>query len=158
MNRYLNAGVAALTVAGAMLATVAPAAAQNNNHNGAVSTGGHRASSSVGGARGGYSGRGGYNGGYRGGYGGGYNSGGYYAGAALAGLAVGAAIGACAVLRFPATTAPVTATAAPGYRTWADMVTVTAVWVLLAGVRRALWRLAPPVSNGSGALAPDDIC
>lgn len=106
MNRYLNAGVVALTAAGAILATAAPAAAQNDNHNSAnhqSGATGHRAGSYAGGAtrsysggyqggyRGGYGG-GGYGGGYRG-YGGGYDNDGYYAGAALAGLAVGAAIG-----------------------------------------------------------------
>jgi hypothetical protein len=111
MNNFLSVGVAALTLVGAMLATAAPAAAQDNSQKtggaprAAVQNGAARPTTALQAPAGraytgaGYNNRGAYVGGYNGGYyngryyNGGYNNGAYVAGAALAGLVVGAAIG-----------------------------------------------------------------
>jgi hypothetical protein len=80
MRKILTAATAALTLAGALVATTAPVQAQTRGHGGSF----HGAAVRGGGFRGG---------GYRGGYGyrgGGYR--GYGIGAGLAGFALGAAL------------------------------------------------------------------
>lgn len=98
MRKFLAAGLAALTLGGAMAAAAVPAQAEPHG-------GGHFGGGHYGGGHAGFAGGHGGYGGYRGGYGrGGWGHGGYYRGggygwgvplaAGIAGLAVGSALAA----------------------------------------------------------------